>query len=134
MEFLYPESNGNRTRGPPMSDTNTAPPASSGGTVTIIYILYLVGLVVGITSLVAIVMAYVNQGGGPEWTESHYRFQIRTFWIGLLYGVISLVLVFVVIGWIVLLFTVVWMIIRCVKGLRFAGASQPYPTPGAWLW
>ncbi len=117
-----------------MSDTNAALRANSGGTVTIIYILYLVGLVIGITSLIAVVMAYVNRNGGPDWAESHYRLQIRTFWIGLLYGIIGLVLAFVVIGWLVLLFAVVWMIVRCVKGLRFAGSAQPYPSPDAWFW
>ncbi|MGD0431999.1 MAG: hypothetical protein ABSA58_13000 [Acetobacteraceae bacterium] len=117
-----------------MSDANTAAPANSGGTVTVIYILYLVGLAVGITSLIAVVMAYINRGDGPEWTQSHYTFQIRTFWIGLLYGVIGVVLLFVVIGWLVLVFSLVWMIVRCVKGLKFAGSAQPYPTPGSWLW
>ena len=117
-----------------MSDSAAALPAKSGGTVTIVYILYLVGLVVGVTALIAVVMAYVNKGGGPEWAESHYRFQIRTFWIGLLYGVVGVVLLMVLIGWIVLLFSVIWMIVRCVKGMKFASASQPYPTPGAWLW
>jgi uncharacterized membrane protein len=116
-----------------MSDT-TVIPAKNGATVTIIYILYLVGLVVGLTSLIAVIMAYVNKGGGPEWAESHYRFQIRTFWIGLLYGVIGVILLFVLVGWIVLLFSLIWMIVRCVKGMKFAGAAQPYPTPGAWLW
>jgi uncharacterized membrane protein len=117
-----------------MSDTAAANPAKTGGAVTIIYILYLVGLVVGVTSLIAVVMAYVNKGSGPEWADSHYRFQIRTFWIGLLYGVVGVILLFVLIGWLVLLFSLVWMIVRCVKGMKYAGMSQPYPTPGAWLW
>jgi len=117
-----------------MSGDNTVRPVSSGGTVTIIYVLYLVGLVVGITSLIAVVMAYVNKGGGPEWAESHYRFQIRTFWIGLLIGVVALVLIFVLIGWFVLIFYYVWMIVRCVKGMKFAGSAEPYPSPASWLW
>jgi uncharacterized membrane protein len=117
-----------------MSDTNPAIRDNSGGTVTIVYILYLAGLVIGITSVIAVVMAYVNRSAGPAWAESHYRFQIRTFWIGILYGFVGLILLFVLIGWIVLLFAMIWVIVRCVKGMRFASAAQPYPTPGAWLW
>jgi uncharacterized membrane protein len=131
---MFAEADRHSKAGGSMSDTNATLRANTGGTVTVIYILYLVGLLVGITSLVGVVMAYVYKGGGPEWTESHYRLQIRTFWIGLLYGIIGLVLAFVVIGWLVLLFAAVWMIIRCVKGLKFAASAQPYPTPGSWLW
>jgi uncharacterized membrane protein len=117
-----------------MSNTNSTPGANAGGTVTINYILYLAGLVVGVTSLIAVVMAYVNRGSGPEWAQSHYRMQIRTFWIGLLYGFIGVVLAFVIIGFLVLLFTAVWMIVRCAKGIKFASAGEPYPTPESWLW
>jgi uncharacterized membrane protein len=117
-----------------MSDTNAMLRANTGGTVMVVYVLYLVGLLVGITSLVGVIMAYVYKGGGPDWAESHYRLQIRTFWIGLLYGVIGIALAFFVIGWFVLLFTVVWLIIRCVRGLKFAATTQAYPTPGSWLW
>jgi uncharacterized membrane protein len=116
-----------------MSDTR-ATPAAAGGTVTIIYILYLIGLAVGLTALVGLIMAYVNKGSGPAWTASHYRFQIRTFWIGVLYSAIGLVLALALVGWLVLVFTAVWLIIRCVKGLKFAGVEQPYPNPATWLW
>jgi uncharacterized membrane protein len=104
------------------------------GMVTIVYVLYLVGLVVGITPLIGVIMAYVNRSGAPEWAQSHYRLQIRTFWIGLLYGVIGIALSLVIIGWLLLLFTVVWMIVRCVKGLKFASAMQSYPNATTWLW
>ena len=117
-----------------MSDSRATSAASTGTTVTVIYILYLIGLAVGITHLIGVIMAYVNRGGGPEWTASHYELQIRTFWIGLLYGLIGLLLVFFVIGWLLVLFTAVWLIVRCVKGLKYAGMAQPYPNPTTWLW
>jgi uncharacterized membrane protein len=118
-----------------VSDPGAPPPtAGSGGTVTIIYILYLIGLAVGLTALVGLIMAYINQDSGPEWTRSHYRLQIRTFWIGVLYFAIGLVLAFILIGWLVLAFVSVWLIIRCVKGLKFTGVAQSYPNPATWLW
>ncbi len=113
---------------------NQAAVSDRSGMVTVVYILYLVGLVVGITHLIGVIMAYVNRSGAPDWAQSHYQLQIRTFWIGLLYGVIGIVLAFVVIGWVLLLFTVVWMIVRCVKGLKFASSMQPYPNATTWLW
>src|SRR5690606_8593675 len=64
----------------------------------VVYILYLAGLVIGISGLVGLVIAYVNRGKAGGFVESHYTWQIRTFWIGLLYGVISFLLMFVVIG------------------------------------
>lgn len=107
---------------------------AEGSTANIIYILYLAGLVVGVTSLIGVVMAYVNRAGAPEWVESHYRFQIRTFWIGLLYGVIGLVASVIVIGWLVLIFAVVWYILRCVKGMKQIADGAPCPNVETWLW
>lgn len=48
-----------------------------------VYILYLVGFLAGITALVGLVLAYVNRSDASAWLQSHYTFQIRTFWIGL---------------------------------------------------
>ena len=99
-----------------------------------IYILYLAGLIVGVTMLIGLVMAYVYRAGAPAWLASHYRFQIRTFWIGLLYSVIGLATSFIFIGFLVLLFVLVWLIVRCVRGLKHLSAGEPYPTVEAWLW
>src|SRR5262245_64466792 len=88
-------------------------------TAKIIYILYLVGLATGITLLIGLIMAYVNKDGAPDWLQSHYRFQIRTFWIGFLYCVIGGMLSIVLVGFLVLLFWVIWLIVRVVKGFKF---------------
>lgn len=100
----------------------------------IAYILYLVSLAVGVTSLVAVVIAYVNVGDAPEPIRSHYRFQIRTFWIGALYGLVGILLLAVAVGGLVLLFLAVWLIVRCVKGLKYLDRGEPYPNAGTWLW
>jgi uncharacterized membrane protein len=107
---------------------------AEAGTARVIYILYLVGLVVGITALVGVIMAYVNRGSAPAWVESHYQFQIRTFWIGLLYFLVSFVTSFVVVGLLLGALSLVWMIVRCVKGLQAASAGAPYANPRSWLW
>ena len=105
-----------------------------GGTANIIYILYLVGLVVGITGLIGVIMAYVNKGDAPHWLKTHYNFQIRTFWIGLLYSLVGFVLSIVIIGWFILLAVVVWWIVRCVKGMKMLSQKQPIDNVKTWLW
>jgi uncharacterized membrane protein len=119
---------------PPPPSTPAPQPAQSDTSAKIIYILYLLSLLVGVTSLVGVIMAYVNIGDAPEPLKSHYRFQIRTFWIGLLYGVIGLVLTFVAVGVLVLLFVAVWLIVRCVKGLKALDRREPYPNVATWFW
>lgn len=105
-----------------------------GGTANVIYILYLVGLLVGITSIVGLIIAYVNRDDAPEWLRSHYRFQVRTFWIGLLYGVIGVVTSIIVVGAFWLIFVVVWWIVRCVKGMQALSRGAPYERVEAWFW
>lgn len=119
---------------PPQPRAPAPPPAPSATNAKVIYILYLLSLVVGITSLVGVIMAYVNVGDAPEPLKSHYRFQIRTFWIGLLYAVIGLALALAAVGVLVLLFVAVWLIVRCVKGLKALDRHEPYPKVETWLW
>ena len=71
----------------------------------IVYVLYLIGLVTGITILVGVVMAYIYKDESPEWLRTHYEQQIRLFWIGLLYCVIAGILTAILIG--LLLFLVI---------------------------
>jgi uncharacterized membrane protein len=116
--------------------TQPAPAAATGdgGNAKIVYIMYLVSLVAGITSVVGVVMAYVYEGQAPDWLKTHYRFQIRTFWIGLLYGVVSAILCLALVGIPLLALTVVWLVVRCVKGLQALEQRQPYPNPASWIW
>jgi uncharacterized membrane protein len=62
------------------------------------------------------------------------QLQIRTFWIGLLYGLISLITAFILIGFLFALFTLVWWIVRCAKGLQRLGRGEPYQNAATWLW
>jgi uncharacterized membrane protein len=101
--------------------------------VQVIYILYLAGLVIGISGLVGIVIAYVNRGKAGGWVETHYTWAIRTFWIGLLYGVISILLMFVAIGFLLAFATAVWFIVRCIVGLQAVGRGEPIRNPESWM-
>jgi len=107
---------------------------AEAATAKTIYILYLVGLVVGVTSIIGVIMAYVNRSDAPAWVQSHYQLQIRTFWIGVLYGVISFLTTFIIIGFFLGLFTLIWWIVRCARGLKAASVGASYQNPTTWLW
>lgn len=117
-----------------MSDAVGQESPANEGVAKIVYVLYLVGIVFGVTGIVGVVMAYVNRSDAPEWLQSHYQFQIRTFWIGALYLFIGVLLTFAVIGFLVLLFWLVWLIIRCVKGMKSLDQKQAHPNPTGWMW
>lgn len=125
-----------------MSDINNGPIApretdrwlSPGRTnAQLVYILYLAGFVIGISSLIGLVMAYINRGKSEAWVDTHYTFLIRTFWIGLLYGLISCLLMLVAIGFLLVFVTVVWVIARCIVGLQAVSRGEPIANPQSWL-
>lgn len=107
---------------------------AEAGTAKTIYILYLVGLVVGVTPIVGLIMAYVNRSDAPGWLQTHYQLQIRTFWIGVVYGLIVAVTSMIFIGFLLAPLTLVWWIVRCVKGMKAASNGMAYDNPTSWLW
>jgi len=38
-----------------------------------------------------------------------------------------------VIGWLVLLFWMVWLIVRCIKGMKALDSQQAHPNPTGWM-
>ncbi len=103
------------------------------GNAKIIYILYLLSLIIGVTALVGLVMAYVYKSDATGWIKDHYHWQIRTFWIGLLYTLTGLVLTGIGIGYLILLFALIWFIVRCVKGLQRLERRESPPNLYRWL-
>ena len=106
----------------------------SGGNAKIVYIVYLGAVIIGLLAIIGVIVAYVSRDDSGGWVNDHYRFQIRTFWIGLLYSAVGVVTTFIVVGWLVLLAALVWWIVRCVKGLRCVSRSESYPNVTTWLW
>jgi uncharacterized membrane protein len=82
----------------------------------------IVGSFVGsVPSIIAVILNYVKRGDARgTWVESHYRWQIRTFWFALLWFVIGWVLIFTVVGVVVgvpiLAALTVWLIYRIARG------------------
>jgi uncharacterized membrane protein len=93
---------------------------------TVVYALQAVGFFVGITWIVAIVVDYVKRDdANGTWLESHFRWQIRTFWFGLLWGVLGAILLLVLVGYFVLLADAIWIIYRIVKGWLNLSENKP---------
>jgi uncharacterized membrane protein len=112
-----------------------APPVRSDTSAKIIYVLYLLSLGLGFTHVVGVVMAYMNVGDAPEPLRTHYRFQIRTFWLSLLYGLVGGLLILALgLGLLVWAFMGVWLVVRCVKGLKYLDRGEPYANATTWLW
>ena len=98
-----------------------------------IYILYLVSLVLPLTALIGVILAYVYQDRQSGWLNSHFRYQIRTFWIGLLYSLVGVLSVFVLIGYLILLFVLVWMVVRCAKGMQRLDQQAEIENVTGWM-
>src|SRR5947199_306441 len=76
--------------------------------------------------IVAVIINYVRKEEvAGTWLESHFRWQIRTFWFGLLWGVIGAVLLLVLVGYFVLLADAIWIIYRIVKGWLNLSENRP---------
>jgi uncharacterized membrane protein len=99
----------------------------------IVYILYLAGYITGITGLIGVIIAHVKIGDADELTRTHYQFQIRTFWIGVLYLVVGVILTFIVIGIALLFWWFIWSLVRNVKGLLALNENKPIKDPTSWM-
>lgn len=99
----------------------------SNRTLTIvIYALYAASLLFGMTAVVAIVMNYVKREDvAGTYLESHFRWQIRTFWFALLWGALGMLTYILFIGWLILFADLVWFIYRIVKGWLYLNEGRP---------
>ncbi|MGB0712169.1 MAG: DUF4870 family protein [Gammaproteobacteria bacterium] len=103
----------------------TTQPAPYGGRgedkrfVAILYGLQALGLVVGITFLVALVLAYLRREDiGDHRLQAHLSWQIRTFWWGLLWNIIAGATVwFFGLGAVLGVLVWLWVLYRVVRGL-----------------
>jgi uncharacterized membrane protein len=91
---------------------------------TVVYALQAAGLLVPVVLpwIVGVIIDYVKRDDARgTWLESHFRWQIRTFWWSLLWAVIGGILAFILVGFAILAIAAIWMIYRIVKGwLRLA--------------
>lgn len=96
---------------------------------TVIYGLYAGSFLFGITGIVAIIMNYVKKEDvAGTFLESHFRWQMRTFWFGILWSVLGAISVLIVVGYFVLIANGIWIIYRIVKGWLYLNDNKPMYT------
>ena len=83
----------------------------------LVYGLYLLSLFTGIPAFLGVVIAYVKRGSSRGTIyESHYSYAIRTFWWGLFWLVVAIVLKFLLVGFVILGLLWCWFLWRSAKG------------------
>ena len=117
----------------------------------VIYALHGVSLLVGILgaatvvgafllgwpSLIAVILNYVKRSEARgTWLDSHFRWQIRTFWYGLLWASLCILFIVVTLGvgiliaWLPLGIVGLWFIYRIARGwLALVDRRPMYVTP-----
>ena len=71
----------------------------------------------GLMAVAGVIINYVKQDEALNTPfEAHFRWQIRTFWLGLLWVVVGTVTTFIIVGWFILLGVAIWYIYRVVRG------------------
>ena len=130
-----------------MSDHTTAgvePPGSTLTVAHIVYALHTFAIVVGIVgsatvvgsflgsvpSIAAVVLNYLKRGQARgTWLESHYRWQIRTFWFALLWlliaGALVLTLIGIPIAVVVVVVITIWIAYRIARGWMRLNRRRP---------
>lgn len=110
-----------------MQELPVAPPEAQLKTLTtILYALYAASFFFGITAIVAIVINYVKKDDvAGSWLASHFRWQIRTFWFGLLWLMLGYLTLILLVGWPILVASSVWLIYRIVKGWLYLHDNRP---------
>ena len=95
----------------------------------VVYGLLGLGLLLGwFPAVIGIIINYVKlEDVQGTWLESHFRWQIRTFWWGLLWAVIGVILWLVMIGWFVLIADGIWILYRVIKGWLNLNDNKPMP-------
>ena len=87
---------------------------------------------IGWPSIIAVILNYVKRDEARgTWLESHFRWQIRTFWFGLLWVTICVLFVVMTLGigiliaWLPLGLITIWFIYRIVRGWIALNARRP---------
>lgn len=111
-----------------MNTTADEKTASLKTLTTVIYALYALALFAGIGAIVAIVLNYIKREDVQgTWLESHFRWQIGTFWWSVLWLVVGSLTWIILIGWLVWGVAAIWFIYRIAKGWLNLNDNKPLP-------
>ena len=79
------------------------------------------GFVFGLPSLVAVFLNYLKRSDvNGTWLESHFRWQIRTFWFTfvwlMIYGLLIITIIGIPLAWILIAMLGLWVGYRVIRG------------------
>ena len=88
------------------------------------------GFVFGLPSLIAVFLNYLKRSDvNGTWLESHFRWQIRTFWFTLLwlvvYGLLIVTIIGIPIAWILIAILGMWVGYRVIRGWVALADARP---------
>ncbi|MEO5703269.1 MAG: hypothetical protein ABIQ54_05235 [Gammaproteobacteria bacterium] len=94
----------------------------------VVYALQAASFLVGFTLIIAVIINYVKLDDVKgTWLESHFRWQIRTFWYSLLWSILGIITFVIIIGYYILIADAIWIIYRIAKGwLRLIDKKPMY--------
>ncbi len=124
------------TQTPPAAPPPASPASDDERTLALIcYILQAVSVVTaGLIAVVAVIIAYVRKDQAPEWLQNHYTYQIRTFWYGLAGWIVGILTMVFLIGFLILLATAIWFLVRSIVGLIRLSEGRTHTDPtGFWV-
>ena len=98
----------------------------------IVYLLQALIFVTGpLTYVIALIVNYVKVDDiRGSWLESHFRWQIRTFWYSLIGFILGVITLYIIVGWFILVGTSIWVIYRIVKGWLYLYEKRPIAPAG----
>lgn len=116
----------------PQPETRSLPPSEQKlkQLAQMIYIIQGIGVLIPILFLVALVLNAMRMSSIQDspLIRSHFRWQLRTFWFGLLWVLLGWMLLAVYIGLPILFINTGWVIYRIVKGwLSLKSDQLMYP-------
>ena len=92
----------------------------------LIYILLALGFVTGgLTAIAAVIINYIKRDDvSGSWLEGHFRWQINTFWFGLLWTIIAFLTWLVLLGWFTGALVTIWLVYRIAKGAIYLNDNK----------
>ncbi len=83
----------------------------------LVYVLQAIGFLIGLTWIVGVVINYLKiEDVRNTWLETHFNWQLRTFWVGLAGMAVAWMLMVVKVGVLIGFAVTVWAIYRVAKG------------------
>jgi uncharacterized membrane protein len=92
----------------------------------VVYVLQALSIFWGVTALVGVIIDYVKREDAIGTVyESHFTWQIRTFWWFLLWSVVGVATIWFGVGFVVLFVAWVWALYRVIKGWLKLNEGKP---------